>query len=142
MYRCLRIFSPKHHFIHPKILILYLPPSNTSLSKPLKFKFSMLLLVFPGRALISPRVDYNEWLPVGKADPLKNEPTFDYSPPILDRVHYWGDTTKDKKDILLLGVSSKRNLYTQPNTNHVMQNEPQPSNRRNFYMSEVWYLDI
>lgn len=110
----------------------------TSISKLLISTFSMFLLVFPGRALFSPHVDYNEWLPVGKADPLKNDPTFDYSPPILDRVHYWGDTSKDKKDILLLGVSSKRNFYTQPNTNHVTQNEPQHSNRRNFYMSEVW----
>lgn len=98
----------------------------------------MSLLVFTGRALFSPRVDYNEWLPVGRADPLKNDPTFDYSPPILDRVHYWGDTNKDKKDILLLGVSSKRNFYTQPNANQVTPNDPQPSNRRNFYMSEVW----
>ncbi|XP_052864043.1 uncharacterized protein LOC128270671 [Anopheles cruzii] len=60
----------------------------------------------------SPRLEYNEWLPVGRGDPLKNDPTYDYSPPVLDRVRYWSDGTanKDKpqgNDILLLGVPSK-----------------------------------
>lgn len=90
-----------------------------------------------GRALFSPRVDYNEWLPVGRADPLKNDPTFDYSPPVLDRVRYWGDTNKEKKDILVLGVSSKRNFHTQTNQAASGDGHSYGNNRRNFYMSEV-----
>ncbi|XP_061399289.1 mucin-2 [Musca vetustissima] len=48
----------------------------------------------------SPRMDYNnnEWRPVGRGDPLKNDPTFDYSPPTLDRVRYWADPDKDKEN--------------------------------------------
>ncbi|XP_049278732.1 uncharacterized protein LOC125761555 [Anopheles funestus] len=61
----------------------------------------------------SPRLEYNEWLPVGRGDPLKNDPTYDYSPPVLDRVRYWSDGAKDKtsgNDILLLGVPSKKTI--------------------------------
>lgn len=77
-------------------------------------------------------MDYNnnEWRPVGRGDPLKNDPTFDYSPPTLDRVRYWADTDKEKEkpeeisaalidaklkkanpgknEILLLGVTGDR----------------------------------
>lgn len=42
-----------------------------------------------GRNLISPRMDFEEWKPLGRGDPLKNDPTFDYLPPVLDRVLYW-----------------------------------------------------
>ncbi|XP_058815592.1 uncharacterized protein LOC131679058 [Topomyia yanbarensis] len=62
-------------------------------------------------SIFSPRLDYNEWLPVGRGDPLKNDPTYDYSPPVLDRVRYWPENlaNKDKgSDILLLGVPSKK----------------------------------
>ena len=54
-------------------------------------------------------MEYNEWLPVGRGDPLK-DPTYDYVPPVLDRVRYWADGAqqKDKTDILLLGVPSKK----------------------------------
>lgn len=64
-------------------------------------------------------MDYEQWTPLGRGDPLKNDPTYDYVPPVLDRVHYWiepalrkpdppipGD--KQKTEILLLGVSSKK----------------------------------
>jgi hypothetical protein len=62
-----------------------------------------------GRALF-PRLEYNgQWTPVGRGDPLK-DPTFDYMPPVLDRVRYWADgsSNKNKNDILLLGVPSKK----------------------------------
>lgn len=62
-----------------------------------------------GRALF-PRMEYtNEWTPVGRGDPLK-DPTFDYMPPLLDRVRYWaeGTSNKNKNEILLLGVPSKK----------------------------------
>uniref|UniRef100_A0A1B0CZB6 Uncharacterized protein n=1 Tax=Phlebotomus papatasi TaxID=29031 RepID=A0A1B0CZB6_PHLPP len=62
-----------------------------------------------GRALFSPRVDYNEWMPVGRGDPLKNDPTYDYSPPFLERVRYWESGKQEKSgEILLLGVPSKK----------------------------------
>lgn len=65
----------------------------------------------------SPLADHNnEWVPVGRGNPLRNDPTYDYSPPVLDRVKYWADTTssgnssKDKKDILVLGVTTKKQI--------------------------------
>lgn len=62
-----------------------------------------------GRALF-PRLEYtNEWTPVGRGDPLK-DPTYDYMPPVLDRVRYWaeGTSNKNKNDILILGMPSKK----------------------------------
>lgn len=62
-------------------------------------------------------MDYDQWKPLGRGDPLKNDPTYDYVPPALDRVHYWIDpssrnpesaTSEHKTEILLLGVSSKK----------------------------------
>ena len=64
-------------------------------------------------------MDYDQWKPLGRGDPLKNDPTYDYVPPLLDRVHYWIDPALRKPDpplpgesqkteILLLGVSSKK----------------------------------
>lgn len=57
-------------------------------------------------------MDYDEWTPLGRGDPLKNNPTFDYVPPVLDRVQYWLDsqTTEPsaKRDILVLGVTAKK----------------------------------
>ncbi|XP_015601583.1 arginine-glutamic acid dipeptide repeats protein [Cephus cinctus] len=62
--------------------------------------------------IFSPRMDYDEWTPLGRGDPLKNDPTFDYVPPVLDRVQYWLDshTTEPsaKRDILVLGVTAKK----------------------------------
>ncbi|XP_050079020.1 mucin-5AC [Anopheles maculipalpis] len=77
----------------------------------------------------SPRLEYNEWLPVGRGDPLKNDPTYDYSPPVLDRVRYWSDGAKDKtsgNDILLLGVPSKKTIGVNKEWNSVPV-------RRNYY---------
>lgn len=57
-------------------------------------------------------MDYDEWTPLGRGDPLKNDPTFDYVPPVLDRVQYWLDThttePSAKRDILVLGVTAKK----------------------------------
>ncbi|CAH0389429.1 unnamed protein product [Bemisia tabaci] len=41
------------------------------------------------RGIMAPRMDYEEWTPIGRGDPLKNDPTYDYVPPVLDKVHYW-----------------------------------------------------
>lgn len=74
-------------------------------------------------------------MPVGRGDPLKNDPTYDYSPPVLDRVHYWGESAvndkSNKKEILLLGVSSKQPI------NRKMDTIPLTSNiRRNYFMHQ------
>lgn len=74
-------------------------------------------------------------MPVGRGDPLKNDPTYDYSPPVLDRVHYWGESTanekSNKKEILLLGVSSKQPL------NRKMDTVSHTGNiRRNYFMHQ------
>ncbi|EDS26582.1 conserved hypothetical protein [Culex quinquefasciatus] len=98
------------------------------------------------RPLFSPRMEYNEWLPVGRGDPLKNDPTYDYSPPVLDRVRYWSENlaNKDKgNDILLLGVPSKKAINQQKAI--VEQQQPQQvpwgSNsgpmRRNYYHHQI-----
>ncbi|XP_011305521.1 uncharacterized protein [Fopius arisanus] len=63
--------------------------------------------------IFSPRMDYDEWTPLGRGDPLKNDPTFDYVPPVLERVQYWlGDTQttepSSKRDVLVLGVTAKK----------------------------------
>jgi hypothetical protein len=34
-------------------------------------------------------MDFDEWTPIGRGDPLKNDPTFDYSPPMVSKVKYW-----------------------------------------------------
>lgn len=95
-------------------------------------------------------MEYNEWTPVGRGDPLKNDPTYDYSPPVLDRVRYW-ESGKDKSgDILLLGVSSKkaslsshRNGGANGNNNKEGNYYGGPKNqnsipmRRNYYMQNV-----
>lgn len=62
-------------------------------------------------------MDYDQWTPLGRGDPLKNDPTYDYVPPVLERVHYWIEPSSRKPDpptdpkkteILVLGVSSKK----------------------------------
>ncbi|KAK9891615.1 hypothetical protein WA026_015579 [Henosepilachna vigintioctopunctata] len=70
------------------------------------------------RDVFSPRMDYDQWKPLGRGDPLKDDPTYDYVPPVLERVHYWIDPASRKPDpptnenrkteILLLGISSKK----------------------------------
>ncbi|XP_060532426.1 uncharacterized protein LOC132705676 [Cylas formicarius] len=76
------------------------------------------------KGMIVPRIDYDQWKPLGRGDPLKNDPTFDYVPPVLDQVRYWVDPKKQsdskssrdnpKKEILLLGVSSKKPAVVNP----------------------------
>lgn len=68
-------------------------------------------------------MDYDQWKPLGRGDPLKHDPTYDYVPPVLDRVQYWVDPAIRKPDphnpgetqkteILLLGVTSKKPANT------------------------------
>ncbi|KAH8279573.1 hypothetical protein KR018_002089, partial [Drosophila ironensis] len=71
----------------------------------------------------------NEWRPLGHGDPLQKDPTYDYSPPALERVRYWAENNstgqsnpearkkelppevlrnKTKSEILVLGQASER----------------------------------
>lgn len=70
-------------------------------------------------------MDYDQWKPLGRGDPLQNDPTYDYVPPVLDRVHYWIEPPTKKQDgpsqhegkkseILVLGVSSKKPSSSAP----------------------------
>jgi len=69
----------------------------------------------------------NEWQPVGRGDPLK-DPTYDYMPPVLDRVRYWAEGTshKNKNDILLLGVPSNKKS---PSSIKQQQSPPLPKDK-------------
>lgn len=68
-------------------------------------------------SIFSPRMDFEQWKPLtGRGDPLRNDPTYDYEPPVLDRVHYWADEPRPerehrperKSEVLMLGVSSRK----------------------------------
>ncbi|PNF38401.1 hypothetical protein B7P43_G07257 [Cryptotermes secundus] len=61
------------------------------------------------RGLFSPRMEYDEWTPLGRGDPLKNDPTYDYVPPVLERVHYWIEPSSRTPDppIPTIGHASK-----------------------------------
>lgn len=117
--------------------------------------FFVLFHMHTGRALFNPRIEYNsnQWIPVGHSDPLKNDPTFDYSPPTLDRVRYWHETNDDnnnsvaanynldeKSEILLLGVPIVHTMYPK-NVHHTNSNaqDPKANNRRSstYYPPEV-----
>ncbi|XP_067009511.2 mucin-3A [Anabrus simplex] len=75
------------------------------------------------RGLFSPRVDYDEWTPLGRGDPLKNDPTYDYVPPVLDRVHYWIDPSSRTPDPPL--VTEVPSVAT-PSDVPVLQTRQQP----------------
>ncbi|KAI8422281.1 hypothetical protein MSG28_006165 [Choristoneura fumiferana] len=68
-------------------------------------------------SMFSPRMDFEQWRPLtGRGDPLRNDPTYDYEPPVLERVHYWAEDTRlerehypeRKSEVLMLGVSSRK----------------------------------
>lgn len=70
-------------------------------------------------SIFSPRMDFEQWKPLtGRGDPLRNDPTYDYEPPVLDRVRYWADDTKNeqhpekKNEVLMLGISSRKPSIT------------------------------
>ncbi|XP_037302847.1 uncharacterized protein LOC115452717, partial [Manduca sexta] len=68
-------------------------------------------------SVFSPRMDFDQWKPLtGRGDPLRNDPTYDYEPPVLERVQYWADDSRlehenypeRKSEVLVLGVSSRK----------------------------------
>ncbi|XP_023950867.1 uncharacterized protein LOC112055090 isoform X1 [Bicyclus anynana] len=67
--------------------------------------------------IFSPRMDFDQWKPLtGRGDPLRNDPTYDYEPPVLEKVHYWADDSRiereknpeRKSEVLVLGISSRK----------------------------------
>lgn len=95
-------------------------------------------------SIFSPRMDFEQWKPLtGRGDPLRNDPTYDYEPPVLERVHYWADDTRlerehypeRKSEVLMLGVSSRKPSVTprqppMPPRRHVLR--PQPNKYEDF----------
>ncbi|KAH8403177.1 hypothetical protein KR222_006399 [Zaprionus bogoriensis] len=108
----------------------------------------MQLLV---RFVAAPRVDpnnNNEWRPLGHGDPLQKDPTYDYSPPALERVRYWAESNNNnnnnnssssssshnnvdarqklpaKNEILLLGVASERERTRQQQQSQQLKPHP------------------
>lgn len=89
-------------------------------------------------------MDFEQWKPLtGRGDPLRNDPTYDYEPPILERVHYWAEETRlerehnpeRKSEVLMLGVSSRKPSVTSrqpplPPRRHV--HRPQPNKYEDF----------
>lgn len=67
-------------------------------------------------SIFSPRLNFEQWRPLtGRGDPLRNDPTYDYEPPVLEKVHYWAEEPRPeppkpdrKSEVLVLGVSSRR----------------------------------
>lgn len=86
---------------------------------------------FNTNRILSPRMDYDDWTPLGRGDPLKNDPTYDYVPPMLDKVKYWmsdGDnskkqstTTTNSNEVLLLGVSSLKKSSSKPSKKYTSE---------------------
>ncbi|XP_059490560.1 uncharacterized protein LOC132205496 [Neocloeon triangulifer] len=66
------------------------------------------------RGLFAPRVEYDEWTPLGHGDPLKNDPTYDYVPPVLERVRYWIEPSAPKKQQTPSSAAPQRPLYGRP----------------------------
>lgn len=95
-------------------------------------------------SIFSPRMDFDQWKPLtGRGDPLRNDPTYDYEPPVLERVHYWADDTRlerehypeRKSEVLMLGVSSRRPSVAPrqpPPRRHQHQRPPTPSKYEDF----------
>lgn len=89
------------------------------------------------RNVFSPRMDYDEWRPLGRGDPLKNDPTYDYVPPVLETVHYWMEPSKRTPDppipnpgVLILGSTrTEPTLTSRFTTNKITTKEPQPDSR-------------
>ncbi|CAB3378941.1 Hypothetical predicted protein [Cloeon dipterum] len=73
-----------------------------------------------GRGLFAPRVEYDEWTPLGHGDPLKNDPTYDYVPPVLERVRYWIEPASSKQK-----PAAVHNNHQRPT-----KQRPQPTDRR------------
>jgi hypothetical protein len=85
-------------------------------------------------------MEYDEWTPLGRGDPLKNDPTYDYVPPVLDRVHYWIEPSSRTPDppIPTIGHGSKEPdvslvSHKRPNGFHREPDNSSAYSRRDIY---------
>ena len=92
------------------------------------------------RGFFSPRMEYDEWTPLGRGDPLKNDPTYDYVPPVLERVHYWIEPSSLTPDppIATVGHASKapeisRASYKKPDHAHREIDHSPADSRKDIY---------
>lgn len=106
----------------------------------------------------SPRMDFEQWKPLtGRGDPLHNDPTYDYEPPVLERVHYWADDTKPeretfqekKSEVLMLGVSSRKPSVTPrqpplppPRRHHQFRQPPPKYEDFTYKLSDTYPMTI
>nr|XP_021183698.2 zonadhesin [Helicoverpa armigera] len=107
-------------------------------------------------SIFSPRMDFEQWKPLtGRGDPLRNDPTYDYEPPVLERVHYWADETRlerehypeRKSEVLMLGVSSRKPSVTSrqpplPPRRHVHRPQPNKYEDFTYKLSEHYPMTI
>ncbi|XP_026485458.2 uncharacterized protein LOC113392988 [Vanessa tameamea] len=113
----------KTHTMLLKILIWFLIAANAEsgrvgkLSKHITNTSNPIDNLNGIASIFSPRMDFDQWKPLtGRGDPLRNDPTYDYEPPVLERVHYWADEVhaqpeknpERKSEVLVLGVSSRK----------------------------------
>lgn len=89
-------------------------------------------------------MDYEEWTPIGRGDPLKNDPTFDYSPPMVGKVKYWINPlhrTPDPPIVPNKETSTEFARYTSTVTNSVKSSADakQPSEIKRIYQD---YKDV
>lgn len=92
--------------------------------------------------IFSPRMDYDQWKPLGRGDPLKHDPTFDYVPPVLDRVQYWVDPAMRKPDPPIPGETQKTEILLLGVTSKKPANTPiQADSRRDTFDSFIKYVD-
>ncbi|KAK6636010.1 hypothetical protein RUM43_009662 [Polyplax serrata] len=87
--------------------------------------------------IFNPKMDYEEWTPLGRGDPLKNDPTYDYVPPVLERVHYWMDPSKRTPDppisntgVLILGSRTESSAITRHSTPRYQTHPPKEADSR------------
>ncbi|XP_022128672.2 pollen-specific leucine-rich repeat extensin-like protein 2 isoform X1 [Pieris rapae] len=100
-------------------------------------------------SIFSPRMDFDQWKPLtGRGDPLHNDPTYDYEPPMLERVHYWADDSRlerehypeKKSEVLMLGVSSRKpSVSSRPPTPPKRSNTPPPKYEDYSYKLTEYY---
>lgn len=89
---------------------------------------------------MSPKMDYDEWTPLGRGDPLKNDPTFDYSPPMVSKVKYWINPlyrTPDPPIIPNKESTTETSQYTATITTSTKSNsspKQSPSDIKRFYV--------
>lgn len=100
-----------------------------------------MVLEAAARGVFSPRVDYDEWTPLGRGDPLKNDPTYDYVPPVLERVHYWLEPSSRTPDPPEVPVLRPRPTSPPPIAPSTTVAQYQPEARRDVFDPFLKFVD-